>query len=140
MIALEQFEGLWQLTREIEDRRGGVTGRLEGTCRWLRDAQGLRQEEEGLLAMGKGPALQARRVYLWRAAGDGIEVTFEDGRPFHRLGPGRLTDRHLCDPDTYDVSYDVAQWPDWTQRWRVTGPRKDAVILSRFRPLRPPLS
>jgi hypothetical protein len=135
MIRLDDLEGVWRLTREIEDRRGGVAGRLEGTSRWLRDADGLRQEEEGVLTMGAGPSMQARRVYLWRAAGDGIEVLFEDGRPFHGLGSGRLSDRHWCDPDTYDVGYDFTRWPHWTQRWRVTGPRKDAVILSRFQPL-----
>ena len=88
-----------------------------------------------MLTMGAAPPMQASRVYLWRDTGAGLSVAFEDGRPFHSLAPGRLEDRHWCDPDTYDVRYDFTRWPDWTQRWRVTGPRKDAVILSRFQPL-----
>ena len=135
MIGLDALEGGWRLTREIEDRRAGLTGRLEGTCHWTRDAQGLRQEETGLLTMGTSPPMQATRVYLWRAEGVGLAVFFEDGRPFHSLGPGRLQDRHWCDPDTYDVRYDFSRWPDWTQCWRVSGPRKNAVILSWFQPL-----
>jgi len=135
MIRLADLEGAWRLSREIEDRRAGITGRLTGTCRWSRDAGGLRQEEQGVLTMGAAPPMQASRVYLWRDTGAGLSVAFEDGRPFHSLAPGRLEDRHWCDPDTYDVRYDFTRWPDWTQRWRVTGPRKDAVILSRFQPL-----
>lgn len=133
MITLADLEGDWRLDRRIEDTRMGQTGRLDGQCRWVPDGAGLRQEEEGVLRMGAGPSLQANRTYLWRAEGGGLVVYFEDGRPFHRLGAGQLTDRHWCDPDTYDVTYDLSGWPDWTQSWRVTGPRKDAVIISRFR-------
>lgn len=135
MISLADLEGTWRLTRQIADQRAGLTGRLEGTCRWLRDGAGLRQEETGLLHYGTAPPMQSARVYLWRQEADGLAVFFEDGRPFHRLVPGRLSDRHLCDSDTYDVTYDLSRWPDWTQVWRVTGPRKDARITSRFQPL-----
>ena len=62
----------------------------------------------------------------------GLIVFFDDGRPFHRLGPGHLSDRHFCDPDIYDVRYDFSQWPLWTQSWQVQGPRKNMSILSRF--------
>lgn len=134
MIALSDLEGGWRLTRRIEDFRAGLVGTLEGTCHWLPDEDGLRQEEQGLLRFGQAAPMQATRVYLWRQDGADLVVFFEDGRPFHRLSD-RLSDRHLCDPDTYDVAYDMARWPDWTQSWRVTGPRKDARILSRFQPL-----
>ena len=134
MIGLHDLEGVWQLDREIEDRHAGTRGRLEGSCRFRRDGAGLRQEERGWLTLGGGAPLRAGRVYLWRAEGDGLAVYFEDGRAFHVLGPGRLADRHWCDPDRYEVRYDFTGWPAWTQRWRLTGPRKDAVILSRFLP------
>jgi len=134
VIGLGDLEGRWRLTRTIADARAGLTGRLEGTCRWVRDAKGLRQEEEGVLRYGTAPPMQAARVYLWRETAEGLAVFFADGRPFHRLAAGRLEDRHWCDPDTYDVRYDLARWPDWTQTWHVTGPRKDARITSRFQP------
>jgi hypothetical protein len=135
MIALADLQGAWRLTREIADHRAGLTGRLEGTSRWSPDADGLRQEETGLLRYGAAPPMQAARAYLWRQDGAGLAVFFENGRPFHLLAPGRLSDRHLCAPDTYDVTYDLSRWPDWVQVWHVTGPRKDARITSRFQPL-----
>ena len=135
MIALADLEGAWRLTRHILDHRAGLTGHLEGTSHWSPDAHGLRQEETGLLHYGAAPPMQAARAYLWRQAGAGLAVFFADGRPFHSLGPDRLSDRHLCDPDIYDVTYDLSRWPDWIQVWHVTGPRKDAVITSRFQRL-----
>lgn len=135
MIALSDLHGAWRLTRVIADARAGLTGQLQGTSRWSVDADGLVQEEAGILHYGTAPPMQARRRYLWRAEGQGLAVFFADGRPFHRLQPGRMGDRHLCDPDIYDVTYDLSHWPDWTQVWHVTGPRKDAVITSRFQPL-----
>jgi len=34
----------------------------------------------------------------------------------------------------YHVAYDFSRWPEWQSEWRVKGPRKDAVITSRFKP------
>lgn len=135
MIGLADLHGQWHLTRRIEDARAGLTGHLQGTCRWLPDGDGLRQEEEGVLRYGSAAPMRAARVYLWRQTPEGLAVFFEDGRPFHRLAAAQLSDRHWCPPDVYDVSYDFSSWPDWTQVWRVSGPRKDAVIASRFQPL-----
>jgi hypothetical protein len=87
------------------------------------------------LSFGAAPPIQARRRYLWRETPEGQAVFFDDGRPFHRLGPNHLADRHHCAPDLYDVTYDFSGWPHWTQSWRVTGPRKDMAIESRFQPL-----
>ncbi len=135
MIGLAELEGLWRLTRTIADARAGLSGHLQGTSRWRPDEAGLVQEEEGLLHYGSAPPMQAARRYLWRADGDGLAVFFEDGRPFHTLSPAQLSDRHWCDPDTYNVTYDLSRWPVWMQVWHVTGPRKDAVITSWFQPL-----
>jgi hypothetical protein len=132
MITLTDLHGAWRLTRHITDHRAGVTGSLTGLCHWRPDGPGLRQHEEGVLILGSAPPLQASRAYLWRHEGASLVVFFEDGRPFHRLGPGQLADRHLCAPDVYDVAYDFGRWPDWTQSWRVLGPRKDMTIESRF--------
>lgn len=134
MIALSDLEGQWRLVREIEDLHAGQHGHLAGTCHWHPDAGGLRQEEDGVLRYAAAAPMRARRAYLWRATELGLAVFFDDGRPFHTLAPGRLDDRHWCDPDLYEVRYDFTAWPCWTQRWRVTGPRKDAVIVSRFQP------
>ncbi|MEJ6395223.1 DUF6314 family protein [Gymnodinialimonas sp. 2305UL16-5] len=134
MISLPDLEGSWELNRRIEDAYGGIQGRFQGRCVWRPDAHGLVQEERGILTYGAAPPMQATRRYLWRQDGEDLVVLFEDRRPFHSLGPGRLQDRHLCDPDTYDVSYDLSAWPTWQQRWCVTGPRKDSMITSIFTP------
>lgn len=131
-IGLADLEGRWRLDRRIEDRRAGLTGHLVGEAVWRRDGDIWRQEETGLLRYGAGAPMRADRVYLWRAEGGGFAVFFDDGRPFHRWAPGAPAARHHCAPDVYDVAYDLRAWPVWTQTWRVTGPRKDAVITSRF--------
>ena len=135
MITLADLAGRWRLTRQIIDVRADLVGHLEGVCDWLPDAAGLRQVEQGVLHYGDTPPMQASRSYLWRATPQGLAVFFDDGRPFHHLRAGDLTDRHWCDPDTYDVTYDLGRWPDWTQSWKISGPRKDMQILSRFQPL-----
>jgi hypothetical protein len=89
------------------------------------------QEETGTLHYGDAPPIRAERRYLWRAEGDGLAVFFEDGRAFHRVGPGRLSDRHDCAPDTYDVTY-VFDDSRVSTTWHVTGPRKDHVIHSLY--------
>ncbi|MDG4648494.1 DUF6314 family protein [Roseibacterium sp. SDUM158017] len=134
MITLERLRGAWRLERGIEDFRAGLTGRLEGTCSWTPDAAGLVQEETGRLTYGGGPPMMAQRRYLWRADGAAIDVLFEDGRPFHRIEPGRSSDTHHCDPDTYTVTY-LFDGPAFSTLWRVTGPRKDLLIRSRYSPL-----
>ena len=132
MITLADLAGKWRLTRVIIDHLAGREGRFVGQCQWLPEADGLRQEEAGILHFADAPPMQAHRSYLWRVEGAGLAVFFDDGRPFHRLGPGLLSDRHYCDPDIYDVRYDFSQWPLWTQSWQVQGPRKDMSILSQF--------
>lgn len=132
MITLEQFEGRWRLARRIEDRRAGLTGTLDGICTWTRDAVGLVQHETGELRYGTAAPMLADRRYLWRRDGDGIAVFFEDGRPFHRLGEGHLSDRHWCDPDTYDVAYLFEGDNAFSTTWRVSGPRKDHLIHSFY--------
>lgn len=135
MITLADLCGSWRLTRQIIDHRAGQTGDVHGVCRWSEDGVGLIQHETGVMRFGTAPPMQASRAYLWRATGASLVVFFDDGRPFHRLGPGQLHDRHHCPPDTYDVAYDFTGWPDWSQIWHVTGPRKHLRIESRFQPL-----
>lgn len=132
MITLANFEGLWRLSRVIEDARAGVTGRLEGQAVWQPDAPGLAQEESGTLQYGAAPPMQATRRYLWREEGEEIAVFFEDGRPFHTLPAQGGEAVHHCDPDLYRVTYSFDLPRAFVQTWRVTGPRKDATITSHF--------
>lgn len=137
MISLAGFEGRWRLLRQIEDRRAGVKGSLQGHAVWSPDGTGLTQEETGLLRYGDAPPMQAGRRYLWREVGGVLMVYFDDGRPFHSVVPDTPEASHFCDPDTYRVTYDFDAWPEWSSVWEVHGPRKNARITSRFSPLAP---
>ena len=130
MLELWDFEGEWQITRRIEDALSGQEGQFAGAASFVRDGSGLRYSEKGLLTLG-GASMEAERVYLWRALGAGIEVLFDDGRPFHRIDDSAEA-AHWCDPDQYDVTYEFGRWPKWSSRWRVLGPRKDYVMVSNY--------
>lgn len=136
-MRLAAFRGDWVLEREIEDIRAGRPGRLVGRAQFSPDAQGLVYVEEGLLTLGEGPGVEASRRYLWREGGaNAVEVRFEDGRFFHRFYADELRPAavHDCPPDQYRVRYDFGKWPRWEAEWRVTGPRKDYAMVSRYRP------
>jgi hypothetical protein len=134
-VILSDFAGAWQMDRRIDDRMTGRIGTVTGIAVFHRSRDGLLYQEEGILRLPGQPDLTARQSYLWRADGDGIEVRFADGRSFHRFALGRptATARHDCAPDTYAVTYDLAQWPDWASTWNVTGPRKDYAMITRYR-------
>lgn len=135
MISLTDFTGRWRLSRQIADARG-PDAVFTGTATFIPDAQGLRLLETGELRLQGQGAFQAERLYLWRQAGAAIAVFFADGRDFHRFDPrgAEVTADHWCDPDTYKVRYDFTDWPLWQAEWRVTGPRKDYVMRTQYRP------
>lgn len=131
---LAAFEGRWQAERTITDRQSGQVIRFAGTVTFRPDPDGLIWDEDGALILPGQTPIRATRRYLWRAEGDGIAVFFDDGRPFHLIGPGVApAAHHDCPPDSYDVAYDFSGWPVWTARWQVTGPRKDYTSETEFR-------
>ncbi len=129
---LADFVGRWRLVRQIDDRRAGAIGRMEGETLFTPVGEGLRCDETGRLTYG-GTEMEARRTYLWRAVPGGVAVAFEDGREFHdfRFAPAPEAS-HICEPDHYRVRYDFSHWPDWSATWQVTGPRKDYLSSSRY--------
>ncbi len=117
--------------------KAGRTGRLSGEARFTPAPGGLDYHESGTLAFEGAVPMHAERRYLWRDGGAGtIEVLFEDGRFFHRFDAEDRTPgaSHACDPDAYRVRYDFRAWPRWEAEWRVTGPRKDYAMVSRYSP------
>lgn len=134
--ALSDFEGLWEIDRRIEDRRTGETLRLTGHVRMQPVDDGLLYDEQGQLVLADGQTVSAVRQYLWRQEGTRVVVAFPDGRFFHSFDPGNTAPdaSHWCDPDSYDVRYDLSEWPFWQSVWKVKGPRKDYVMTTAFRP------
>ncbi|MBV7378367.1 DUF6314 family protein [Maritimibacter dapengensis] len=134
MRRLGDFEGRWRVARRIDDWALGRSGTFEGTVLFSPREDGLLYHEAGELQMEGAPVMAATRDYLWRERDDGIDVYFDDGRFFHRVGP---TAAHWCDPDQYDVSYDFTLWPDWASVWDVRGPRKNYRMESAYTRISP---
>lgn len=131
--------GAWRIERRIADRRGGRDGSFTGGAVFsAAGARVLHYREDGTLRMD-GRAMKASQVYLWRFGGEGADVAFADGRPFHRVAPrtNAATALHDCPPDTYRVAYRFETADRWYQRWIVTGPRKDHTLESVFTRLHP---
>lgn len=135
MATQSWFEGAWTIRREIV-HVGGPTNRFVGRAVFRTDGEGLEQGEEGLLEVA-GRLYPAERRYLWRFEADGrIRVLFDDGRAFHSFRPGQPVADHLCGDDRYAVAYAFGD-DGWTSRWEVRGPRKDYVMTSSYRRVRP---
>ena len=136
-MRLEAFAGDWEIEREIEDVKGGRHGRFTGRARFTPSPEGLRYREEGRLALddGAGDGRDAR-LPLARRRGGGDRGAVRR-RPAcstaSSLDEPDPAAEHACPPDTYRVRYDFARWPRWRAEWRVTGPRKDYGMVSRFR-------
>jgi hypothetical protein len=129
------FCGRWQLSRAIDDRKGGQAGRLQGTATLRQDGPNdLHYAEAGSLSLGTGPVLQAERSYLWHFDKGLVTVRFADGRAFHSFhGAGISAGAdHPCGSDLYSVTYDFTGWPVWQSTWVVTGPRKDYTSRSHY--------
>ena len=129
------LKGEWKLERRLDDRRAGQQGILSGVAVFAAEAEALRYEEAGQLAIGghEGPAEQIYR-YLFVAPGR-AEVQFRDGRFFHDLdlSGGSWSVTHLCAPDRYDGAFTALDGDSWRVVWRVTGPRKDLILDSSYR-------
>ena len=128
MPELTDFLGTWSLSRVI--RHGdGASGTFEGSATIERDGAGALYSERGWLEMPGQGRFQAERRYRWD---DALRVYFEDGRFFHQIPVEGGATGHWCDPDQYDVTYMFDDWPDWSSRWTVIGPRKNYVMTSRY--------
>ncbi len=137
MRAPRDFVGQWALQRTIQDRLHGHHGTLEGSAEFTpKDATHLTYDETGILTLENGTQLEATRQYQWTFTPEMVTVNFWDGRLFHQFVPANHaagTD-HPCGDDFYTVRYDFTAWPQWTAVWTVTGPRKDYVSTSTYRP------
>jgi hypothetical protein len=135
-------EGRWSVERTLFDRAAGTRGTFTGVVIFSEtDDGGLRFHEEGTVrwpASGGGTFTgPAMREYLLRPtdSSDALDMTFPDGRPFHRMSfsADSSQDQHWCDPDTYRVSYKLHSQDEFSYVWEVTGPRKDLLLESVLR-------
>ena len=134
-MKLADFIGLWRVSRNIADHTGAGDTLFHGQAQI--DGGGL-YHETGKMTLPNGQVVAAERKYRWADTPTGIQVSFDDGRPFHVICPsdpsGVPTDQHWCPPDMYRVRYDFSDFPKWSAVWQVTGPRKDYTMISQYRP------
>ncbi len=127
--ALTDFEGAWQLSRDVI-HDGGLPARFEGRALWTRAGDGLDYVETGTLEIAGQGRFAAERRYRW---GPDLRVYFDDGRFFHQVPTQGGSTGHWCDPDQYDVVYDFSAWPRFSAEWVVRGPRKSYRMTSDYR-------
>ncbi|MEJ6398009.1 DUF6314 family protein [Yoonia sp. 208BN28-4] len=139
MLGPNDFVGVWQLERKLEDRLGVMDGTLVGKAVFDgggdADLGGLRYEESGSLTLASGGVMQATRTYYWQFDDSEVHVRFADGMPFHGFVPhGQSAGTpHLCGADLYVCAYDFTHWPAWKAVWTVKGPSKDYISTSHYR-------
>jgi len=126
--------GEWRLTRHMRDRRRCAHGSAFGHA-WLerRAAPVEYRESTWVHYLGFNGHAHRRHRYLIRGAGM-ADVLFEDGRFFHRLdlSTGRCHARHHCGDDLYLGLFRASSLERWVSRWHVSGPAKDAVIVTLY--------
>ncbi|SEW03618.1 hypothetical protein SAMN04488515_0756 [Cognatiyoonia koreensis] len=134
MLTAGDFEGRWQLSRQIDDKLLGQAGTFDGTAELTGSGNTMHYREDGQIRIGDGQPMTATRRYRWTFTGEDVNVTFADGQPFHRFVPEGCVagTEHPCGNDLYRVTYDFSAWPEWTAIWTVVGPRKDYTSRSRY--------
>ncbi|MFL4471634.1 DUF6314 family protein [Tateyamaria armeniaca] len=126
--SLSDFLGDWEITRQIIPASGPPAS-FAGQATWRAVQGGAEYSESGILRLEGAAPMTAERRYLW---GDDLSVRFEDGRDFHVVPAAGGQATHFCDPDTYLVTYDFADWPAFTVRYDVRGPRKAYAMISHY--------
>ena len=137
--------GSWSVDRTLWDRTSGARGTFIGVARFspTDDAGGLAFHEEGTVRLPTpdggtftGPATRDYRLQPADSP-DAMDMTFPDGRPFHRMSfqDAASQDDHWCDPDTYRVTYTLRGPDEFGYSWDVQGPRKDQLLESVLRRL-----
>lgn len=129
--------GEWRFERTVGDATTGATGEATGTATFEPNEDGLDWIETGTLRMN-GHTFDAKRRLLIRPEDGSWIVRFDDGRPFHplRLDQGRCEVGHPCRDDFYDGTLELVETPEGPElrtEWRVAGPRKDQLIVTRYR-------
>ncbi|QCX28140.1 DUF6314 family protein [Nocardioides jishulii] len=131
--------GPWVFERVITDRLADEVIEVSGTLT-LSEEQGgrVRWAEAGVMRRGSAQLEVFRTLFVVERE-DGWLVTFDDGRDFHPWSPGAEV-VHLCGEDTYAGLVEATGLGEpaggagrrWQVTWRVSGPRKDYLMVTRL--------
>ncbi len=133
------MRGGWQLDRVLTDHRSGTRGRFTGLALVSPAAAGLspgewQYTETGELVFGAHSGPATRRLRYQEQPGGTVAVRFADGRPFYVLDlrSGYCQAEHGCGPDHYLLSHRVLGAGLLEEQWRVRGPDKDYLAITRM--------
>ena len=129
------FAGSWSYLRILDDRRLGTRGSILGHAGFEAAEAALLYSERGHLSFAGSETIATRRYRYSFPEGQRAEVFFADGRPFHAMDLSRGEDyfTHDCPPDLYQGHCRLLDASSWQLSWRVTGPRKDLRLKTRYR-------
>lgn len=127
--------GTWSFERVINDLEAGGTSRASGVCELSRQDAGLILWRERATLRHAGRELPASREMCIENDGGSWHVKFDDGRYFHPWSPSDTVVHH-CGADVYEGFVDLGDPAEtvssWQVTWRVRGPRKNLLIVTRL--------
>ena len=133
------FLGNWRIKRQIKDFLTQQTGTFLGEATIIARDKDWLYFETGTLNFNNQTPLKSERRYLWSPTAAGFDIHFDNGQFFHHFNipsgaDGKKSSKahHWCDPDDYNVQYDLRRFPEWSSKWRVIGPRKSYKMISKY--------
>jgi len=128
----QDLVGRWRFERVIADAFADRTLDVSGTLTISPESDdALIWREEGVLHCAT--ELPVWRTYRIERRATGWMMTFDDGRDFHPWSIGEEV-VHGCGADTYRATYTIDADSAWRVVWGCTGPAKDYVMTTRYRP------
>lgn len=125
----DTFFGKWDVRRKVIDHRAGSVYAFAGQA--ALSATSFREEGEVSVGPEVFPATRTYRLAFEEAS---VRVLYPSGNDFITLGfrPSQAVS-HLCGSDTYTGRFFFRSDDEWVEIWRVRGPQKRYVSLTRYR-------
>lgn len=128
--------GNWTLSRWIEDRKEGSSGRFVGKATVNEASDGIGwYREAGNLCRGHHLVPASRSLKIFRESDGGASFHFPDGRFYIEvdLTGESWAGNHLCGGDIYRINMRAQSSRAILEQWRVRGPGKcyDALTFLR---------
>ena len=135
------LQGRWSVHRQFE---GSYCGAFQGDANFVPEIGGAptyRYTEQGKLTDGAEQRFDAKQSYRYRLSGGKVEVLKREDAEWivmHQLDfrdDGRIATAghtHLCGQDHYTAVYRVDLSGSWEVSYRVTGPKKEYRICTKY--------
>lgn len=129
VLTPDDFMGTWDVARKVIDHRTGDTYLFEGKAVLTPNLF----EETGDTRVGEG-RFQSSRIYGLDIGSEAVAIRRADGSDFVALDfTSSQAVEHLCGQDMYRGRFFFLDGDCWAEAWRVRGPHKSYVSLTRYR-------